>query len=209
MGRKSWCLVLAGLLTALPALPQRAPPRPRLDPATWDAFQEALDLLYLELFDQASDFEFSSTQIKPMREYLDTLEDACTDGMKDRAKKLRKELDRARNELRRRMEKLNEAERHELHCTVQNRHIEQEQAALFAKHSVPLAYDHKKAKLDLLEHWPAELRRIQADLASGAYRQRERADVEDIGFREIVEGQAKDVKRGQEAEADRMLNNIR
>ena len=97
------------------------------------------------------------------------------------------------------MEKLNEAERHELHYTVQNRRIEQEQAALFAKHSVPLAYDHKKAKLDLLERWPAELRRIRTDLGSGAYRQCEHADVEDIGFRESVEGQAEDVKRGQEA----------
>lgn len=191
--------LLGALLLAHHVQAQQAPPAPRLNPEVWDAFQEALELPYVELFEQAPGFEFSPTQIRTMREYLDTAEKACVDGMKDRAKRLEKELDRARRELRRRTGTIGEAERHELHCTIQNRRIERDQAALFAKHSVPLAYDHKKTKVDLLERWPSELSRIQADIASGASSQRRHGDVEDIGFREIVKGQQKDVERGQEA----------
>lgn len=199
--QRVFALLLATLLVTPPGVSQQAPRRPHLAPEVWDAFEEALELSYVEVFDQATEFEFSASQIQAMRGYFDAAEDACVDGFKDKAKGLSKDFDKARRQLRRKTNAgtVSESERHDLHCTIQNRRIEQEQAALFAKHSVPLAYQHKAAKLDILEGWPGELRRIREDIASGAYRRREHGDVEDIGFREIEDGQAKDIKRGQEA----------
>ena len=48
----------------------------------------------------------------------------------------------------------------------------QSQAGMLARHAVPVAYENKQAKLDLIGKWPAELRQIKADIASGTYHQR-------------------------------------
>jgi hypothetical protein len=197
--RQLWALLLTVVLTASTAARGQQPPEADLSPPVLGAFQDALNLPYLELFDEAAGFEFSPTQIQRMRDYLERSEDACVKGFKQQSKSLDKELQERRSELQRKSAKLSEPERHDLHCKIQNRRIEQEQAEMFAKHSVPLAYAHKEAKLDLIEFWPAEEKQIAQDIASGVYGQREHGDVEDIGFREIVAGQDKDIERGKEA----------
>ncbi|MEZ5361872.1 MAG: M48 family metalloprotease [Bryobacterales bacterium] len=197
--RRICSLILTVVLTAPPTAAAQQAPQADLQPAVFSAFQNALNLSYLELFDDAAGLEFSPTQIRRMREYVKRAKDACAKGFKEQSKSLDKVLAEARSELRRESGKLSEQQRHDLHCTIQNHRIEQEQAQMFARHSVPLAYAHKEAKLDLIEYWPGEAKRIAQDIASRAYRQREHGDVEDIGFREIIEGQAKDIERGKEA----------
>ncbi len=171
-----------------------------LHPAVRQALEEALSLSYDELFESAAGYEFNAVQLARMRAELQDAEKICVKGFKKRAKTLDRRLRDAQSELRRKTAKLDDKQREELHCTIQNRRLERDQAAMFAEHAVPLAYDNKQAKLDLIEQWPGELRRIRADKASGVYRSREFADVEDIGFREIQPNQEKDIKRGKQAQ---------
>jgi predicted Zn-dependent protease len=70
---------------------------------------------------------------------------------------------------------------------------------VLAEHAIPVAYENRKAKLELIEKWPEELKRIQAEITAGTHHQRRWGDVKDIGFRELVPGQERDVKDGQEA----------
>lgn len=67
------------------------------------------------------------------------------------------------------------------------------------KHGVPVAYDNKLAKIDLMEKWPAKRKEIEALVDSGEARQRRYGEVEDIGVRVIKEGQEKDIKVGEDA----------
>ena len=191
------CL-LALTVSVLPAFPQSRP-RAKLSPPVFEAFQEALALPYLELFDEAAGYEFNSVQIQRMRDYFDEAEGGCVRRFHKLSKSLSGERRKAQGELRRRTGSLTEQERHDLHCRIQNRRIEEEQRLMFARHSVPLAYEHYYAKLDLVEHWPEEVRRIRREIASGEHHKREFGDVADIGFREILAGQEKDVKRGKRA----------
>jgi predicted Zn-dependent protease len=66
-------------------------------------------------------------------------------------------------------------------------------------HGVDLAFDNKRAKVDVIAQWPAKEREIDQIVATGRARQRVHGDVEDIGVRKVGEGQEKDVKLGQDA----------
>ena len=156
-----------------------------LSPVVHDALEEALHRPYLELFEEAAAYEFSPTQIAKMRESLEKAEKACAKRLSSRVKSIREERTDAQSDLRKRSAKLSDEERHDLHCRVQNRRIEEDQMRMFVKHSVPLAYDHYDAKLDLLEFWPLEQRAIRQEIASGAHHDREFGDVKDIAFRSI------------------------
>lgn len=73
------------------------------------------------------------------------------------------------------------------------------QAEVLAHHAIPVAYENKRAKLELIEKWPRELAEIKREIAAGKHHERRFGDVLDIGFRKIAPGQQEDVKRGQEA----------
>jgi predicted Zn-dependent protease len=64
---------------------------------------------------------------------------------------------------------------------------------------VPVAYENKFAKLDLLGEWPAKKKEIETNIASEHARDRRWGNVEDIGVRVIAEGQEKDIKVGERA----------
>ncbi len=191
-------LLLCELLIALPL---EAAPRVEadLDAVVFDDLQHALQKPYMELFELAAGLEFSSPQIAKMRRYLEETERQCVKGFKRQAKDLRSKLRDAQQELRKRSDRLNDTQRHELHCRIQNLRIMQAEAAMLAEHAVPVAYANEQAKLDLIEKWPAEIQRIRQEMDSGAYLNRRYGDTKDIGFREIAPGQEKDVKRGEEA----------
>src|SRR5947199_147425 len=65
-------------------------------------------------------------------------------------------------------------------------------------HPRTLADDNMQAKLQLIQQWPAERRRILAQIDDGSYNKRRWGDTKDIGFREITPGQEKDIKAGQD-----------
>lgn len=70
---------------------------------------------------------------------------------------------------------------------------------MISQHAIPVAYDNKQVKLELIQKWPAQLKAIQQSIADGTYKNRRWADVQDIGFREIEKDQKGDIKLGQEA----------
>ncbi|HET7100335.1 MAG TPA: M48 family metalloprotease, partial [Terriglobia bacterium] len=70
---------------------------------------------------------------------------------------------------------------------------------VLAQHAIPVAYENKDAKLQLIQQWPQDLKGINAEIADGSYLKRRWGDVKDIGFRVIAAGQQDDIKTGQEA----------
>lgn len=173
-------------------------PQAPLAPAVFKPLSEALHQPYLRLFEQAPRLEFSRTQIESMRVYLDQSKDYCTTKFENRAKTHEEAMDKAQAELRRRTAKVTEAERHRLHCDIQNSRILASQARTLAQHAIPVAYDNKQAKLKLIGEWPQDLERIKREISSGEYVSRQYGDVKDIGFRKVGEGQEDDVKTGRE-----------
>jgi len=161
--------------------------------------QETLQRPYLELFDEAPKLEYSPTQLAQMRKYLDEARDSCTREFRQRASSYQKQREQAQADLKRRTASLEDPERRQIHCRIQNARILESQTQMLAQHAIPVAYDNKKAKLELIEKWPEELKRIRAEIAPGPYPQRRFGDVKDIGLRELVPGQERDVKDGQEA----------
>jgi len=189
------CELLVGLLLPAPAAAQS-----ELHPAVLKAFQENLRKSYLELFEIAPTLEFSPAQIERMRQYIKQSRRTCIDRFKQRGKDLDAQLRQAQAELK----QLgpgpeNKTRRHDLHCRIQNLRVLKSQTLALANHAIPVAYDNREAKLDLIEKWPAALQQIKQELADGSYRKRRWGDVEDIGFREIEPGQEKDIKIGEEA----------
>ena len=166
---------------------------------TEQVLDEALALHYADLFEHAVDYEFTPTQIDRRRQKLKSDEDYCVKGYEASAKTLSKELKDARSSLRSRSDKLSDEQRHELHCRIQSLEVEHNQAKMFEDNVVPLAYDNLQAKLDILEFWPDEQRKIRQEVDAGTHHSRRWGDVQDIGFREIEPNQEKDIERGKKA----------
>lgn len=203
--RPVWKTFLAFLLAELlilqpPVLLAQSPKPPAgLDPRVFQDLRQALSKSYLELFEEAPRLEFSKTQIERMRSYLKDARERCVDRFKQRREQYERDLQRTQEELRRRTARLTESERHELHCRIQNLRAMRAQAEVMEKHAVPTAYENLLAKLDIIEKWPDELKRIKEMMARGEHLKRKYGDYQDIGFREIAPGQEDDIRVGQEA----------
>ncbi len=177
----------------------RQAPLPRTQPApeVFEPLQADLRKSYLELFETASRLEYSAAQLERMRGYLKEAQGYCSGRFADSAKTYEHEVSTAQDGLKR--SGITDAERHDLHCRIQDQLSLKNQAEIISKHAIPVAYDNKFAKLEIIEHWPAEQKRIQEAVTSGSYRNRPWADVEDIGFRKIEPNQKDDIKMGQDA----------
>ena len=180
--------------------------------ASWPADTETVSPLtdlvqesYLALLEQAKELKFSEKELDAFRKDLKKEEKA----EKKRLEQEEKELKQQVKELRRQLDQLNKSrsrdtsemalQRSELHCQILP--LEQAQNAKKAErqHGLPVAYDNKEAKVDLIEKWPAQKTAIILALESGDARHRRFGDVEDIGIRVLKEGQEKDIKTGEEA----------
>jgi len=151
-------------------------PEAPLAPAVFDPLQEALRKHYAELFEIAPRLEFSAAQIQRMREYLETAEDYCVDTFRARADQYEAQARDTQSQLRRVSARVDEERRKELHCRIQNARVLHGQAEVLASQGIPVAYQNKQAKLDLIEKWPAELRKIRQEIAAGAHHNRRWAD---------------------------------
>lgn len=174
-------------------------PEPPFGANVFNPMNEALEMPYADIFEEAHRLEFSGPQVDAMDEYLDDAKDYCVEKFEDRADLLESSIDDAQDELKDRRDTIAETERHDLHCRIQNLRILESQASMLAESAVPTAFDNKQAKLSLIEQWPDERARILHSIESGAYRDRRFGDPEDIGFRELEDDQAEDVEDGQEA----------
>lgn len=197
----------------LPPIPmngdrKKLPPQATLPAAVFKPLQDALQKSYLDLFQEAPTLEFSQDQIDKMREYLKAAEDFCKGQFKNRGKEYERQLQQVQSELKQKSARLDEDQRHHLHCQIQNLRALQSQTEVLANHGIPIAYDNKQAKLELIEKWPEQFRQIKQEIASGSYPNRRWGDVKDIGFREIAAGQEKDIKTGQEAVRQMKLSGL-
>ncbi|HEV2424380.1 MAG TPA: M48 family metalloprotease [Terriglobia bacterium] len=160
---------------------------------------EDLRRSYLDLFRDAGSFRYSPAELERTRSTLKAAQEKCTREFKQRRDAFKRQLEQAQAELKRNSSKLSEAQRHDLHCRIQQLRVLQEQADVLANNAIPVAYQNRLAKLDLIQNWPGQLREIDQQMAAGSYHSRRWGDVKDIGFRQIQKGQKDDIKIGQDA----------
>lgn len=191
------------LLILMPNLPARAQSETAAPSRQAQASQlplhEYLQKPYEELFQIAPSLTFSAAEVETERQALKRGEDGCRGRFKEHSKLYGKQLDSARQELKKGGLDLKDEPRHALHCQIQNLELLRSEADVLSGQAIPNAYDNLNAKLDLLLQWPEQNRQTLAAIANGSYSQRRWSDVKDIGFREIASGQRDDIKRGQEA----------
>ena len=160
---------------------------------------------YIELLELAPTFEFSSRQFDQVRDRLNKEEKAKKDQLKSKEENFEKQIKAAQDQLK----ELNakgtieteetKARRHDIHCQIQSFQDELAKVKIERQTGVPVEYDNYKAKLDVLEKWPAEKREIARMLETNQGHTRKWGDVQDIGFRTIQDKQEDDIKDGQEA----------
>jgi len=203
LSTKFLALALAELIIYLPVLSaaraQQEPPKPVSSTAP---LRSELDKPYLELFEASPTLQFTAGEIRKQREALVNGRAACVKRFKEHAKSYGKQIAAAQKELQAKSAKIDESERHQMHCRIANLDLLQSEARVLADNAIPTAYDNLNAKLELIEKWPAAHGQIQRELASGAFHQRRWGDVKDIGFRVIAAKEEDDIRRGQEAVRD-------
>ena len=169
------------------------------DPKRPSALRELLQKPYVDLFDLAPIQEFTTAEIEAQRKALQKGEDFCVGRFKEHGKQYAKQIDAAQKDLKVQTVSLNEGQRKEVHCRIQNLELLRSEAQALAGHAIPTAYDNLNAKLDLIQNWPALYKQTQQEIANRSYMNRRWADVKDIGFREIAANQQDDIKKGQQA----------
>lgn len=129
----------------------------------------------------------------------------------ERLKHEEQQLDARFDELQERLKALNRdgstdtpkmaEKRTEIHCAILSVEKKRREKRVERQHGVPVSFDNKLAKLDLIEQWPARRAAIRAEIAAGRARLRPNGNIDDIGFREISKDkdQQKDVKLGEDA----------
>lgn len=160
---------------------------------------------YLEILDLSQGAGYSAREFESYRKQLAREEEA----EKARLEKERKDFEGEIKALRQELEVLNKRasrdseetalERRQLHCRIVKLESRMKESEIARKQGVPIAFDNKRAKLALLQQWPAEARGIGQAISAGQARARRFGNVEDIGVRAISEGQEKDIKLGQDA----------
>jgi Zn-dependent protease with chaperone function len=191
---------MSAVLAGQPGWARQTPvPASGLTPVTTQALIEAVSRSYDQLFDEAARLEFSAHEIVRMREFFKESEKYCTGNFERGAKEQEREIQQAQAELSRLPKDTAGEARKTIQCRIQTARLRKAHAELLARRAVPVAYQNRQAKLQLIEAWPAELTRIKAAMAAGTHLGRKHGDVLDIGFREIEKDQEKDVKRGKDA----------
>ena len=160
---------------------------------------DALKKSYLDLFEFAQEPLYSAAEIDSVRDGLKQGREMCVSRFKHKASQYGKDIEQAQKKLKDEAKQITTSERHDLHCRIQNLRALQSQTEVLSNHAIPIAYENRKAKLDLIEQWPAKFKEISNQLENGSYRSRRWGDVEDIGFRGIEKDQEKDIKTGQDA----------
>jgi Zn-dependent protease with chaperone function len=187
-------LILLPMLEARPAAAARPLPAP---PAAM--LSSYLRKSYLELFELSPKLRFTAAEIDAERSALERGQNSCVDRFKKRSDQYEKQLEQAQEELKKVTAKLSEEQRIGMHCKIENLRLLHSEADLLANHAIPTAYDNLRAKLNLIQNWPGDYRKIEQELAAGSYKTRRWGDVADIGFRQIAKGQEDDIKVGQQA----------
>lgn len=187
-------LILMPACSNTPQIGSPAPPPPQgLEPLSKEIRKP-----YLELFKTSPDFQFTPAEFNQMRQYLQKGEDYCVGQFKAHAKEYKSQIEAAKSQLKPRNADAPNAEQHALLCRIQSLQLLESQSKVLSEHAIPVAYDNRQAKLELIQNWPSALKTIRQEIADGSYNNRRWGDVKDIGFRVIAPGQKDDIPTGQE-----------
>ncbi len=166
---------------------------------------ELVNRPYLELLDIAPGVSFKAGEFEALRNALAKQRKS----EEERLQKEEKNLDQKLEDLRNQLKSLNKeassdspktAERRTaVHCEILRVEKVRAEKRVERQHGVPVAFDNKLAKADLIQQWPAKKVAIDRLISQGRARDRQHGDVEDIGVRKISEDQQKDIKLGEEA----------
>lgn len=195
------CLVIVA--TPVHSLRALAAPSPAVEDT--EGIEPLLTKSYLELLQLAPALHFTSKQFDQMRTRLKDEKKKKEDDLKKKQKQLEAQIKDAQDRLKKIGDgrSLSEdevaAERHNLHCRIQDWQSQLADNKIALQNGVPVEYDNLNAKLDVLEKWPAAKLEINRQIESGQATRRKWGDPQDIGFRTIEENQADDIKDGQEA----------
>jgi Peptidase family M48 len=69
----------------------------------------------------------------------------------------------------------------------------------YCEHTIPATFELKLAKVHLLEQWPRRRAETIRKIEEGRARARRHGDVDDIGYRKLIDDQEKDIAVGQQA----------
>ena len=174
-------------------------PKPPLASNLFRPLEQDIQKSYLDLFRISPDLHYTADQISEVRDYLKNAEDYCVAQYEKKSDDYQSRLEHAQQALKAQTVSLSEAKRHDMHCEIQNLRALKSQTEVIAQHAIPVAYDNREAKLELIEQWPGQLKQIRQEIADGSYHNRMWGDVQDIGFRQIEPGQQDDIKAGEEA----------
>ena len=159
--------------------------------------QELTDKSYLELLELKTP-QLSERQLEELRKLTKQERKAEQEKIKREEASLKKQRQQARKQLKQFNSEASRdtaevaAQRDELHSRIKRLEKEIEEKKIERKQGVPVVFENKLAKIDLLEQWPLEKRKIEDAIHSGSARQRRHGDVEDIGIRLVGEGQEED-----------------
>jgi beta-barrel assembly-enhancing protease len=169
---------------------------------------------YLALAQESPSLSFTHAELDEFRKQLDKQRKS----EKERLIKEEKELDKRLGELRDQLASLNReastdspksAEvRRNVHCEILRLEKTRREKRVERETGMPVAFDNKLAKVDLIEKWPTQKISIAQTIADGKARQRTLGDIEDIGIRKVGADQEKDIKLGEEALRDLKLHSL-
>jgi hypothetical protein len=200
--------IIALILSVLLVAPASLVGTSRFKPV--ESAKELAQKSYLDLLELDEIQEFSAGEIK-------AVEDQFKKEREAEQARLKREEDRIENELkaaRKRLDDLNKKasrddadtskQRNEIHCEVLRLEADLAKTKTAREKGVPIIYQNKFAKLDLIQKWPAVRSEVEHRIEAGRARERQYGDVEDIGIRNLGienlgEKQQQDVKTGQEA----------
>src|SRR5215475_11269768 len=184
--RKRVCAICLGILAPLHVIAQDA------------------DRPYAALFD-TSGLQSSPHEARQLRSSIEKEKKQEVDKCESDEKRLRAQLDSARYGLK----KLNDAaprdnrdmalSRDRLHNNIAALEQNLRDKKRDCEHSIPAEFDIKLTKAYLLERWPDRRERTIRKIEEGRARERKHGDVDDIGYRKLVDEQEKDITVGQQA----------
>jgi beta-barrel assembly-enhancing protease len=195
------------LLSALLTLPASVVGSTEFQALTAEEFikRPYLDLLELEQIP-----EFSGNEIQSVENQLNKEKKAEAARLKKDEERIEKELKEARAQL----DQLNKKgsrddskaaeQRRTLQCRIVAMESEHTKVKTEREHGLPIVFQNKYAKLELLQEWPGVREAIIQKMESGRARERRYGDVEDIGIRtlgidDLARKQQDDIKTGQDA----------
>jgi hypothetical protein len=193
--RQRFCAICLGLLAPLHTIAQEA------------------DRPYAALFD-TSGLRSSQHEARGLRSTIENEKKQQIETCERDEKRLRAQLDSARYGLK----KLNDAAPRDNRAIALNREsLHNNIAALEqslrdkkrdCEQFIPAEFEIKLAKAHLLERWPGRRAQTIRKIEEGRARDRKHGDVDDIGYRKLVDDQERDVAIGQQAVRQMTLSKL-